>query len=659
MPFTQFTNLDYDQIRTSIKDYLRANSNFTDFDFDGSNFSVLIDTLAYNTYINSFNANMIVNESFLDSATLRENVVSLARNIGYVPRSKRSARAAVKFSVPTNSTAQNMTLLEGLVCVGTSNNSSYVFSISEQATAPIIQNPEHLTNPNAPEYIAYFGSDTDPFYVYQGTVLTKKWTVDISQDQKFIIDNADVDISSIRVNVSEDGNDLGREVRQVNNILNIDSGSDIYLVQEVQDERYELIFGDGVFGKKLENGAVITAKYIVTNGEDGNNARNFNFQGTLTTNPSFNTFTPLIPADSVTVTTLEKSKNGADIEDLDSIKYYAPRLYSSQYRAVTATDYEAIINQVYPKAESISVVGGEELTPPRFGTVVISIKPKNGTYISDFDKTNILTDLKRYSIAGINQEIVDLKMLYVEIDSSVYYNSSQISSVNGVKSLISTTLDDYSKSVKMNKFAGRFKYSKICQLIDRVDDSITSNITKVVIRRNMQCILNNPVQYELCYGNRFHINAGGYNIKSTGFKVAGQSDTCYFTDVPNKDAHGNLDGSGKGILSVVKKSQNAADPTPVVVLKSIGSIDYIKGEIIINTISITSTDRVGNIIEIQAVPESNDVIGLKDLYLNFDVSSSKINMVKDVIASGEDISGVVFTNNYYTSSYLNGVLERK
>lgn len=659
MPFTQFTNLDYDQIRTSIKDYLRANSNFTDFDFDGSNFSVLIDTLAYNTYINSFNANMIVNESFLDSATLRENVVSLARNIGYVPRSKRSARAAVKFSVPTNSTAQNMTLLEGLVCVGTSNNSSYVFSISEQATAPIIQNPEHLTNPNAPEYIAYFGSDTDPFYVYQGTVLTKKWTVDTSQDQKFIIDNADVDISSIRVNVSEDGNDLGREVRQVNNILNIDSGSDIYLVQEVQDERYELIFGDGVFGKKLENGAVITVKYIVTNGEDGNNAKNFNFQGTLTTNPGFNTFTPLIPADSVTVTTLEKSKNGADIEDLDSIKYYAPRLYSSQYRAVTATDYEAIINQVYPKAESISVVGGEELTPPRFGTVVISIKPKNGTYISDFDKTNILTDLKRYSIAGINQEIVDLKMLYVEIDSSVYYNSSQISSVNGVKSLISTTLDDYSKSVKMNKFAGRFKYSKICQLIDRVDDSITSNITKVIIRRNMQCILNNPVQYELCYGNRFHINAGGYNIKSTGFKVAGQSDTCYFTDVPNKDAHGNLDGSGKGILSVVKKSQNAADPTPVVVLKSIGSIDYIKGEIIINTISITSTDRVGNIIEIQAVPESNDVIGLKDLYLNFDVSSSKINMVKDVIASGEDISGVVFTNNYYTSSYLNGVLERK
>ena len=659
MPFTQFTNLDYDQIRTSIKDYLRANSNFTDFDFDGSNFSVLIDTLAYNTYINAFNSNMVVNESFLDSATLRENVVSLARNIGYVPRSKRSAVASIKFEVPTNSTSPTMTLLEGLVCVGQADNTSYVFSTTDQITAPIVSNPNFVEGGNTPEYISYFGTDDTPVQVYQGTVLTKTWVVDTSQDQKFIIDNAGVDITTIRVNVSTDGSDLGRKLNQIDNILFVDSGDDIFFVQEVQDERYQLIFGDGVFGRKLETGSVITAKYIVSGGESGNHAKNFSFQGTLTESPSFNTFTPLIPADSITITTLEESKNGAEIENIDSIKYFAPRVYSSQYRAVTATDYEAIINQIYPKAESISVVGGEELNPPRFGTVLLSIKPVNGTYISEFDKTSILTKLKKYSIAGINQEIVDLKMLYVEIDTAVYYNSTLVSSISDLQTSISTTLSDYSKSVKMNRFAGRFKYSRINQLIDRVDDSITSNITKVIIRRNMQCVLNNPVQYELCYGNRFHINAGGFNIKSTGFKINGSNETCFFTDVPNKDDHGLLDGSGKGILSVVRRNTDSASPSYEVVLKSVGTVDYTKGEIIINSITITSTDKPKNVIEVQAVPESNDVVGLKDLYLNFDVSSSKINMVKDVIASGEDISGVTFTNNYYTSSYLNGVLERK
>ena len=289
----------------------------------------------------------------------------------------------------------------------------------------------------------------------------------------------------------------------------------------------------------------------------------------------------------------------------------------------------------------------------------MSIKPVNGTYISDFDKTTILSELKKYSVAGINQEIVDLKMLYVEIDASVYYNSTQVSSTSTLQTLISSTLSDYSKSVKMNRFGGRFKYSKICQLIDRVDDSITSNITKVIIRRNMQCLLNNPTQYELCFGNRFHINSNGFNIKSTGFTIRGNTNTCFFTDIPNKNARGDVDGSGKGILSVVTKNTTNNVDSYEVILKSVGTVDYTTGEILINSINIASTVKPKNIIEIQAVPESNDVIGLKDLYLNFDVSSSKINMLKDVIASGEDISGVTFTNNYYTSSYLNGVLERR
>tara|TARA_B100001250_G_C19725058_1_gene755665 strand:+ start:1 stop:927 length:927 start_codon:yes stop_codon:yes gene_type:complete len=306
--------------------------------------------------------------------------------------------------------------------------------------------------------------------------------------------------------------------------------------------------------------------------------------------------------------------------------------------------------------ESVSVVGGEELVPPQFGKVLISIKPKNGTYVSDFDKMSIRNELKNYAVAGINAEITDLKLLYVEIDTTVYYDSAKISNSNNLKTDITTALTTYSKNVDINKFGGRFKYSKINQLIDRVDDGITSNITKVKIRRDLKALINQFAQYELCYGNRFHINPQGYNIKSTGFTVHGSDKTLYLTDTPNKNALGNLDDSNMGVLSAVTKDDKGVEK---VILKSVGTVDYKKGEIILSTINFTSTVAKNDLIEIQAFPDSNDVVGLKDLYLSFDASNSEINMIKDVIASGEDISGTVFTRDYYTSSYANGELERK
>jgi len=658
MPFTQFTNLDFDQIKTQIKDYLRANSNFTDFDFEGSNFSVLIDTLAYNTYITAFNSNMVVNESFLDSATLRENVVSLARNIGYVPRSKTASKASIAFEVPTTTASPFITLQAGLVCVGSFDNTSYRFSISEDITTTVNNG------------VARFGSSAAPVSVYQGSLLTKQWTVDQSQDQRFILENPNIDTSTLVVyikGINDTG--LGREYYRVDNILQINKNSEIYLIQEVQDEKYELLFGDGYFGKKLENNAIITAKYIVTDGERGNGAANFDFQGNFVDASNIR----VIPSGTITVNTINKSSNGGEIEPISSIKYFAPRLYSAQYRAVTSRDYEAIIQSIYPNTESVSVVGGEELSPPQYGNVQISIKPKNGTYISDFDKQNILSKLKQYSIAGINQKIIDLKILYVEIDSSVYYNSNQVSSVDNLKTSIVSSLTDYSKNVDMNKFGGRFKYSKIVQLIDRVDSAITSNITKVRIRRDMKALINQFAQYELCFGNKFNVKPQGFNIKSTGFKIAGESSTVYITDTPNITARGNtvtnateaanvfLSRPGSisaktGILSLVK-----TDPSGnrIVVAKDAGTVNYESGEVILNTVNITETSAPNNIIEIQAYPESNDVIGLKDLYLSFNVSESKINMIKDVISSGEDISGVTFTRDYYTSSYSNGEIERK
>ena len=643
MPTTKFTNLDFDQIKASIKDYLRSNSDFSGFDFEGSNFSVLLDTLAYNTYITAFNSNMIVNESFLDSATLRENVVSLARNIGYIPRSRTAAKAQVSFklNLGTNEPSSNSVELQrGVVCVGNVNDSSYIFSISENISKQVVKEGN--------DFVVNF----DNLTINQGTYLTKQFKFDNSLDQKFILDNSFIDTSTIHVYVKKEGETgRGYEYYISDDITDIDSTSRIYFLQEVQDEKYEIRFGDGLLGKKLgdgteDDGKIITVDYIVSDGVDGNGAEGFSFSGNLintSTGSSIDiTSTPV-------VTTITKSEGGSNIEPIDSIKYYSPKIYSSQNRAVTPRDYEAIIKRIYPETDSVSVVGGEELNPPEFGTVQISIKPKFATYISDFTKSRILSQLKKYSVAGINQKLIDLKILYVELDIASYYNYSQISTEDTLKSKIINSLTKYSQSVNFNKFGGRFKYSKMLQVIDKTDTAITSNITKVIIRRDLKASVNQFAQYELCYGNRFHVDPNGFNIKSTGFFVAGESSPVYITDIPNADGQ-------TGILSIVKPID---DGQIRVVSKSAGIVDYIHGEVKLTTINIQSTVKENNVIEVQAFPESNDVVGLRDLYLELSVSKSTINMLRDVIASGDEISGTQFTRDFYTSSYSNGNLIRE
>ena len=321
MPFTKFTNLDFDQIKTSIKDYLRANSTFTDFDFEGSNFSVLIDTLAYNTYITAFNSNLVVNESFLDSATVRENVVSLARNIGYVPSSRTASTANISFTVNAENTG-TVTLQSGLVCTGSLKGSSYVFSVPENVSATVSNNVATFSN----------------LEVKEGTFLKKTFIVNGSLDQRFILDNSFIDTSTIIVYVkgpSDSGN--GNQYRLVENIFEINSSSETFLIQEVQDEKYELLFGDGIFGRKLENDSVVTVTYIVTNGKEGNGASSFAFAGSFTDDAGV-----VISPSVSSITTNQSSQNGSDIESIDSIRNFAPRLYSSQYRAVTPGDYETI-----------------------------------------------------------------------------------------------------------------------------------------------------------------------------------------------------------------------------------------------------------------------------------------------------------------------------
>ena len=652
MPFTKFTNLDFDQIKTSIKDYLRANSTFTDFDFEGSNFSILIDTLAYNTYITAFNSNMVVNESFLDSATIRENVVSLARNIGYVPRSKTAATARISFtanfgeSINEDDDFTIATLKAGLVCIGNANETNYVLSTSENISAPVVKREIDGTL----NYIASF----EDIEIKEGTFLTRIFNVNTSLDQRFILNNKDIDTSTIKVYVkgsNESG--LGNEYSLVENILNIDSSSEIYLIQEVQDERYELLFGDGFIGKKLNNADVITVQYITTDGKEGNGIGKNNslqFAGKIVQLDTQNdTEIPKTIVGDTEVETNQISQNGSDIESIDSIKYYAPRIYSSQYRAVTPRDYEAIIKKVYPETESVAVVGGEELDPPEFGNVLISIKPKNGTFVSDFNKSRILSQLKQYTVSGINQRIEDLKLLYVEVVSSVYYDNNKVSNIQSLRSQVINSLETYANSIDMNKFGGRFKYSKVQQVIDQTSTAITSNITRVIIRRDLKVVFNQFAQYELCYGNRFHVKANGLNIKSSGFYVSSNTAPVYITDIPNDDLK-------TGVLAFIEITEEGEYK---VIAPSAGTVDYLKGEVMIDTVNITKTVDGSEVIEIQAIPESNDVVGLKELYLDFSLSKSKINMVRDVISSGDEITGTTFVNDFYTSSYLNGQLIRE
>jgi len=633
MPLVKFSDLDFNQVKIQIKDYLRSNSNFTDFDFEGSNFSILIDTLAYNTYISSYNANMLANEVFIDSATLRENVVALARNIGYLPSSKKSAKATVSFLVDTSSLTvkpTTLTLRAGLVAVSDSfGGSNYTFSIPEDITVNVTNNTAFFTD----------------IEIYEGTYLENSFTVNTSQEnQRFILPNSNVDTSTLSVRVKDANYSLSSvKYNFVDKIIDITSDSKVYLLNEVPDERYEILFGDGVFGKKLENENYITASYIITNGSVANGIRNFTFAGRLVDNAD-RVVTTGVSAISVT----QSSIGGGEIESVDSIRNYAPKKYASQNRAVTAADYEVITKLVFEETESAIVFGGETLTPPQYGRVFIGIKPKNGNYLSNFIKLDIESKLKQYSVAGIIPKVIDLNYLFVEINSSVYYDTNKAPGGSYIKTIVSNSLEQYANSAELNKFGSRLKYSKLLSVIDDTSSAITSNITKVVMRRDLRPILNTFADYEICYGNKFHVKPNGYNIKSSGFFIDGYIGEVFLSDVPYSD-------NKTGTINLIRK----LSPTEGAIIRSnVGTVDYEKGEINLTPIRVTNTSVTSGenqVIEISVVPESNDVIGLQDLYLQLDISKSIVNVIPDNIASGNDASG---SNYSVSSSFTNGSITR-
>ena len=619
MAFNQFTNLDFNDLRTQIKNYLRSNSSFTDFDFEGSNFSILIDTLAYNSYITSYNTNMAINESFIDSATLRENVVSLARNIGYVPRSKKASIATVSFSVDiTGKPVQSVKLHKGIVAVGSISGGNYIFSI-----------PDDITATPDPNGIVRFGEIS----IYEGTYLTKTFKVNDSlPNEKYIIPNENVDTSTIRVTVKSN---IIETYVPYTNIFDVNKDSRLFLTQEIEDEKYQIIFGDNTLGKKPTDGSIVEVSYIVTNGIDGNDAANFNFSGKLTY--MVGGVETSIDDGVSSLSTLQASENGDSIESIDNIKYLAPRVYASQYRAVTPNDYTSLIPFLYPNVDSVSAYGGEELDPPQYGKVYITVKPKNGEILSDVAKESIRTDLKKYTVAGIKQEFIDLKYLYVEYESTVSYDSGYIPNKQELHSRILSSIETYAKSSDINSFGGRLKYSKLVSIIDRVDTGITSNITKIVMKRIMIPEYSFLANYEICYGNQFHADMEGFNIRSSAFKLEGVSGNVYLTDLPYSDGK---TGTVK-FFTIVDNAINFIN-------ENAGIVDYIKGEIILYPTTITSSS-VNAGIEIEVTPESNDIIAKESIYIVLDNTGSTLNLKEDTLVAGSNKSG---TNYVPPSSFI-------
>ena len=607
MAFNQVNALEFNQIKAQIKEYLRSQSQFSDYDFEGSSLTVLIDTLAYNTYYTSVNANLAVNEGFLETAVLRENVVKLARMIGYTPKSARSARTVVDISVQTAFPyPKSVTIAAGLVLNYTGlDNNNFVFSIPTDIT----QSVDSLTG------IASF-NDT---VLFEGLYLTDTFVKNTAERQRFILTNERVDTTSMIVQVTS--GTVTEKYLQATDITKIDANSKVFFLEESEYQIPEILFGDGIVGKKLENGDVVTVKYTTSAGVGANGLKVFENIGTFRDSLN-NAITS-----GITITATSFPDGGAEPETTEAIKFSAPKFYSAFGRAVSTRDYEAIVPQIYPNVASIACYGGEEAEPPEFGKVFLAIKPKNADKLSLSEKNSVLKKLREYSVAAIQPTIIDPSILYVDLTSFVYYNPNITRKTPAeLKNLIITTLTVLNSSGEFNKFGGKFKYSKIQNIIDEAERSITSNITKVTMRKNVTVDLNTRVNYKICYGNRINQQTTtNPAIISSGFKIVGDDINTYYL---------NDDGSGTLRLYYVKGTGEFEYVDGLW-----GTIDYDMGEIVINDLIIQSTNVANNTLQIKATPKSNDLVSLRETYITMGIDNSVITVVEDTISSGSNLSG--------------------
>ena len=602
MPYTQIANLDFADIKTALKDYMRAQSDFTDYDFEGSAITTFLDVLAYNTYYTAFNTNMVVNEMFIDSATLRDNVVSLAKQIGYRPRSATAPKAIVDFVVNYQgggTPPDTLVLKQGTGFVTNYDDTLYQYVVIEDQEAPLVNNTA-----------TYEGID-----IYQGTLLTQSYTINTAlKNQRFIINNSGTDVSSIRVKVyKQQGDTSFLTFSSAENILNLDGTSEVYFVEEIEDENYEIFFGDGVFGKKLDNGTYVEITYLTTSAGATNGAKTFNFSGLINDkiNPS-NSF-PY----NTSVTLVNASTGGASVESVSSIKKQAPKSFATQDRAVTADDYVSIIKKVYASISDIITFGGEEDNPPEFGKVKIAIKPDNASTISSYTKNEIVKALKNYSVASVTPVIVDPSILYIELNSTISFKTSKTTlSKAEIQSKVIKAVEDYISSAETEKFNGKFRHSRFASVIDGADGSINSNITNVTLRKDFYPILNSTYYYELCFVNEFKDSCDASVMKSTGFVV---SEYPSFTVYLEDDTFGKIDLYRLNSLTGEK----------VYLKKGVGDINYTHGEIKLYDLTIIKGSFTDNKIEIRVEPASRDVDAVRELYLDVDISKSNFSAVPE------------------------------
>jgi hypothetical protein len=601
MPYTQVANLDFSDIKTSLVDYMRANSDFADYDFDGSALSTLLDVLAYNTYYTAFNTNMVVNELFLDSATLRDNVVSLAKQIGYSPRSATAPKATVNFQITATgggTQPDTVVLQRGTGFVTNFDNTLYQYVVIDDQEASINGT------------IGNFG-DID---IYEGTLLTQNYTINTSlKNQRFVLNNRGLDTSSIRIKVYPQQGDTNYTTYQpASNILELTGTSEVFFVEEIEDEQYEIFFGDGVYGKKLTNGNYVEVSYLVTSNAVTNGAKTFTFSGVLRPKTSNANFTY-----TASSTTVSAASGGSSVESVGSIKKSAPRAFAAQDRAVTSADYAAIINKIYPAVSDIITFGGEQDEPPEFGKVKIAVKPENAIALSTYTKNEIKSKLLEYTVAGITPEIIDPSILYVELDSRVSYKKSKTTLTKAeISSKVITAVEDYIKSAETEKFNGKFRHSRFASVIDGADLSVTSNVTEVTLRKDFYPTLNSTFYYELCYLNEFKDSCDESVMSSTGFVV---SEYPSFTVYLEDDTNGKIDLYRLNSLTGEK----------IYVKKEVGDIDYIKGEIKLYDLTIIQGSFSDNKIEIRVQPASRDVMAVREVYLDIDISKSNFSAVPE------------------------------
>ena len=598
MPYTQVANLDFDDIKTNLKEYLRSQNDFTDYDFEGSALATLVDTLAYNTYYTAFNTNMVVNELFIDSATLRDNVVAIAKQLGYRPKSATSPTAYVSFTVTyTNTTTdKELNLKEGTGFISNFDNAIYNYVVTSDVKAQVINGVATFTN----------------VPIREGTVLNSEFTIQTaSKNQRFILDNPNIDTNTVKVKVYPGGGTFNEPYLLADNILGVDGDSKVFFLDEVEDQRYEILMGDGVLGKKLENNTRIDVSYLITQGPVSNGVRAFVFSGIL---ENENGVSPSSFTTSIVSTVA--SAGGEAIESTAKIKYTAPKAYGTQDRAVTAQDYEAIVRKVYPATSDIIIFGGEDQDPPEYGKVFIVLKPTDASYLTSLTKSQIIADLKKYVVASVEPRIVDPSILFVEMTSKIYYNSGVTDQTpSNIRDKVIASIQSYIDTSDTEKFNGKFRYSKFVGVIDDADVSINSNLTSLTMRKDFYPQLNSTFYYEVCFQNAFDEDCDDPVLSSTGFRV---------TEYPNFDVY--VEDRDK---KIVLYRLDSVTGEKVVLDSDIGDIDYVKGELKMYALTIIKGSFFDNRISLRVKPLSNDIKAMREVYLDVDVPNSSFTAYKE------------------------------